>query len=371
MKISISVALVVLLSLSAILLMSCTKDALCGNGKIDAGEDAATCCRDAGCVGGQVCADNACKDPVCSPRQYLDADNHTCVEAPRCGSCGYFDVPSRSCQNFTCCEDAACAQNEQCVNHACKALQCDLCKYAENHTCKTPACCEDSDCDDSDEVTKDSCKSPLTKSAKCVHESQNKCAKDADCKDRDLSTVDYCSTDTPRVCVHDLVTECLDGDGVCPDGCNYRSDEDCEEAKIICKNDNLTCFYDALDDCIEAEVTISSDNSTNDVDMEIKTKITIKRLNSRDECEVALRTQNVDMSFTDDYIAELEDDGLTDAEIQEKEDAAIDKATEVEGYDSACKFDDTDDMVDILNNWEDGDYSIKDFEDYCTGDYFN
>ena len=96
--------------------------------------------------------------------------------------------------------------------------------------------------------------------------------------------------------------------------------------------------------------------------------------NDDEECEVFFRTEDIDLDFTDDYKEELQDDpyNYTVSEVNELEDTAQDEAEELEGYEWRCYFEDSDDLIDILNDWEDGDYAISDFDGYdCEGDYFN
>jgi hypothetical protein len=171
--------------------------------------------------------------------------------------------------------------------------------------------------------------------------------------------------------VHDAITTCKDNDGICPSTCNYKNDDDCPDETKDCKED-LSCFSDALGDCLLATGTLAADNSTSDVEMEITTSMEIRGDTSNDRCKVRFKTEDVKMSFTDDHRAELEDDGYTDDEIDNMEDDAQDVASDVEGNTWTCNFEDTDDLVDILNDWDDGDYDIGDFEDFdCTGDYFS
>jgi hypothetical protein len=241
----------------------------------------------------------------------------------------------------------------------------------ENHVCKTPACCTDADCDDQTEGTTDVCKFPSTKTAKCTHTILNACTLSSDCDDDDDTTKDSCSSRTPRTCIHDLITKCTDNDNFCPPDCTYTDDDDCSRV-TTCDADDLDCFLEELTDCDEASLLLTVDNNTANIDMEITTKIVIAGETTHHECEVSFTTKNIDLAFTNHYKNELADDDYTDDEIDELESVAQDTASEVEGYDWKCTFDDTDDLANILNDWDDGDYSLQDFNDAdCEGDYFD
>ena len=352
MKISKFLLLIVF---SAILITACTKEPVCGNSELEEGETPATCCLDAGCIGDQVCVNNTCKEPECGECQYVDSEKHVCVD-------------------YDCCDDSECSDDEECSDHECEKIICGSCEFIEDHKCKSLACCEDSDCNDYNEKTIDLCKFPGTKSAECTHEVADECSSDEDCDDNNNSTADSCSFGTPRVCRNIVITTCRDGDGFCPEDCNYKDDDDCEIEKIECDDDDIDCFNDALDDCLIAELewTVESNNDT--VDMEITTFMSIEGENNDNECEVFFKTKKVELEFTSDYIDELQGNSYnyTEEEVEDLESEAQDDADDVEGYDWTCYFDDCDDLISLLHSWEIGDYDITDFESYdCEGDYFD
>ncbi|MFH1063861.1 MAG: hypothetical protein V1729_02155 [Candidatus Woesearchaeota archaeon] len=82
-------------------------------------------------------------------------------------------------------------------------------------------CCDDCGCLPGHECYKSS----------CISTAESECKKDADCEDGELSTNDRC-TGVPRTCEHALITICTDGDGYCPGGCIFASDDDCDEPAV-------------------------------------------------------------------------------------------------------------------------------------------
>ena len=201
---------------------------VCGNGELEKGETIETCCLDAGCLGEQICRDNACIEPTCGICQYLE--NHRCL-------------------SYECCDDNSCASTEICQDNNCIELSCDDCQYASNHICNDYVCCNDIDCDDNNTDTDDACLNPSTPSASCSN-IFNECETDADCNDNDVSTKDACSG-APKQCSNTKITECISGDIYCPIGCTSQQDNDCV----------------VPDECIEDSDCDDSDNNTFDICM--------------------------------------------------------------------------------------------------------
>ncbi len=62
----------------------------------------------------------------------------------------------------------------------------------------------------------------------CAPAEKDKCRKDAECDDNDASTRDTCEGN-PKTCQNTPITECIYGDGYCPEGCTFEEDDDCEQ----------------------------------------------------------------------------------------------------------------------------------------------
>lgn len=180
---------------------------VCGNGEVEEGEDSQSCCADAGCIGDQVCTPEGCEDPICGECEYLE--NHRCIR-------------------HECCRDSDCVEGEKCELNECVAIECGECEYLEGRFCKPYECCEDTDCDDGRDDTIDRCEDSGTLNSSCAYESENPCETDADCDDGDEATKDVCEG-VPKSCTNTVVVDCISEDGLCPEGCSYGMDTDCEE----------------------------------------------------------------------------------------------------------------------------------------------
>ncbi len=191
---------------------------VCGNGIKEEGETILTCCEDAGCLGDQTCVNNVCIEPQCGNCQYLE--NH-------------------QCKNYECCNDSDCEEGMICQEHECKEQQGQSTEKTTEQTQECEyACCNDSDCDDNNPLTIDICVDPKTKTALCVNKPFQPCNTNSDCDDDNPKTDDVCKG-TPKRCTHITITECLDNDGYCPTTCDASNDNDCQpEVNDQCSNNN-------------------------------------------------------------------------------------------------------------------------------------
>ena len=135
------------------------------------------------------------------------------------------------------------------------------CSYAVDYDCPEDECLSDLDCDDYNASTRDVCSGrPRACSHEAITRCENgdgycpegcnyendtdceigECETDADCNDGDGSTRDYCSG-TPKVCYHEIARECVDNDDYCPPNCNYRTDNDCVAASGNEERVSVTC----------------------------------------------------------------------------------------------------------------------------------
>ena len=138
----------VLLFLLLFLVGCSSPSTICGDGRLDKGETAETCCIDAGCdEEGKVCELGECVDPSCEECQYLE---------------------DGVCYDYMCCSNEDCLDHEICVDNICEFFSCDEdCEYKGVHGCFSYTCCSDEDCDDGNENTQDTCLNPKTEDAEC------------------------------------------------------------------------------------------------------------------------------------------------------------------------------------------------------------
>jgi len=110
------------------------------------------------------------------------------------------------------------------------------------------ACTSNDECDDSNECTIDICNNPpdgtcsntaVEDNTACIGGiccggtcSVAACSADADCNDANTCTIDTCINQgtCSASCSYTEITQCTDGDGCCPVGCDSTIDSDCPEA---------------------------------------------------------------------------------------------------------------------------------------------
>ncbi len=68
---------------------------------------------------------------------------------------------------------------------------------------------------------------------------KNECVNASECDDLDVTTKDECKG-SPKKCVYTSITECINNDGYCPNGCVFDQDNDCP-AINLCQSD-LECI---------------------------------------------------------------------------------------------------------------------------------
>jgi hypothetical protein len=322
---------------------------VCGNGTIEIGETAETCCVDAGCLGQQTCDGNICLDPIC-------------------GSCQYMEM--HSCIDYECCNDTDCNGTEECIDNKCIIPQdCGECQYLENETCKSYVCCEDEYCSDSNPTTNDICLNPGTLNASCANIEKDPCQTDEDCDDGNASTIDICMGGL--YCSTILVTECKDGDGACPELCDYTDDNDCEKGKVVCTG--INCFIaEAEDDCNPANLTYSFSTIRSGIEYETTAYYELRGMEGND-CLFYTLYLDVDLDYTNDLIQTKLAQNMTIQEIDDEiDDLEDDFEDDYEDKDKLCEYP-IDDLVDVLEDMKDDDYMVPDDEDDdydCVGSFY-
>jgi hypothetical protein len=104
-------------------------------------------------------------------------------------------------------------------------------------------------------------------SVACVHTSYDQCVSTYDCEDGDLCTIDAC-TGIPKDCSRQRIRQCSGGDGCCPEGCTFNVDSDCQIDECLvhtdcddkepgtrdyCEGIPKKCVYEAVTDCVEGD----------------------------------------------------------------------------------------------------------------------
>ena len=191
-----------------------------------------------------------------------------CFTHDDCGACG-------ECVDGTCKQITSCAPNDGCCPAGCDSTADSDCSATcgngvvdDNETCDPPSSCPQ-DCDDGNACTVDTMTgSAANCNAACSHQQITQCTDgdgccpagcnantDSDCSascgngvvegnetcdppsscPQDCDDGNACTVDTMTgsasncnaACSHQQITQCTDGDGCCPAGCNANTDSDC------------------------------------------------------------------------------------------------------------------------------------------------
>lgn len=280
-----------------------------------------------------------------------------------CGECEYQE--GDTCIPYECCEDDDCRYNEYCENHECLRILCGYCQYVENKECKPYTCCEDEDCDDNDVSTKDICLYPKTKRSACSNPSVDECTTNLDCDDKKDSTNDICA-EIPRKCFNVEITNCISGDNYCPSGCTHKNDRDCEIKETDCGSstitfevqenvDNFDCFIEASEICEIAKLEYTTGAEVFGMVSTSTTSMEIKGMDSG-KCIYYQKTNSASVEFSDAFVQQMLDSGLSQEEVNQQEQIANEAVQETVGLERTCKFD-TYDLTFMLNNWKEGTFS--------------
>ncbi|MBT3985755.1 hypothetical protein HOD38_02370 [archaeon] len=168
---------VILLLFILCLLVGCSPSTICGDGRLDKGETAETCCIDAGCdEEGKVCERGECVDPTCGECQYLEDD---------------------VCYDYMCCSNEDCLDHEICVDNVCEFFSCDGdCEYKGVHGCFSYICCSDEDCNYGNTNTEDTCLNPQTEDAECSYIESEDTENTENTEDAEETTTETTTNDT-------------------------------------------------------------------------------------------------------------------------------------------------------------------------------
>ncbi|MBT4277832.1 alpha/beta hydrolase fold domain-containing protein, partial [Candidatus Falkowbacteria bacterium] len=175
--------------------------------------------------------------PVFEPNNWETFNNYRCnnsVNAPvggekQCGDDGCGGVCG-ICTGGTTCVNGFCefacvpdCNGAECGDDGCGG-SCGTCSGSENccsGSCQVPTCSNNSECNDSDSCTTDTCNNPGSCSASCSNAQ---------------------------------VTNCQDGDGCCPGGCDSGNDNDCAPAPLgPCEGDSNIIYGGETYDLVEID----------------------------------------------------------------------------------------------------------------------
>ncbi len=262
------------------------------------------------------------------------------------------------------------------------------CRVSEDCT-KICAGCKDGTqiCEQSDEKCMDCFMDTQCKSGyKCRYNTcvAWECDENIDCNDNDASTKDIC---TDFKCSNTEITECVDNDLYCPEGCDTDTDNDCTdkcggqvtdcETSVLSQETignvpNHDCFIDKAKDCCPAKLVTETEINFFGMFVYSKTYREINGLEN-ESCVLYQRTDNTSYRYSEETRQQMLDSGMTEEQIDEQLAQQNQQAQEmIIGKDSTCRYP-IDDLVNILEEEKQGRFSgsTEDVEKYqCTGSMY-
>lgn len=133
---------------------------------------------------------------------------------------------------------------------------------------------------------------------------------------------------------------------------------------------NLDCLIEASKDCSPAKVTHITTVDLFGMRQTTTSFLEIKGLETG-KCIFYIRTENVDIEFSNELVQQMLSGGATQEEITQQEQEANAQADITEGLDGTCKFN-TDDLTAMLNRWKIDAFSTEDWAvAECEGEMFS
>ncbi len=233
----------------------------CGNGRLDSGEvcdpfiiSGEGACPESCAAGATACGgfELVGDEDACTARcewrevtECVDGDG-CCAEgcdAQSDGDCsatcgdGVVD-PGETCDgNCPTCDASACNAGGSTGSAATCSLECLSAPVSE--CIDGDGCCPDGCSESNDDDCRDSCGDGVLVAGETC---DGDCPES--CDDGDACTVDRLSGEKNLcnvVCVFDPVSQCVDGDGCCPSGCDHDSDDDCACVPRTCSQAGAAC----------------------------------------------------------------------------------------------------------------------------------
>lgn len=131
---------------------------------------------------------------------------------------------------------------------------------------------------------------------------------------------------------------------------------------------DFDCFIAAAASCEPASVTWAYDL---DFFGAITSTILYQEIKGfdGDRCVYYQRTDSVEVSYSDEMVQQMIDNGLTEEQIEEQRSLA-EEAAQQAGYDDTCLIS-TNDLVALLTRWQQGTFSTEDYDTAeCSGKVF-
>ncbi len=132
---------------------------------------------------------------------------------------------------------------------------------------------------------------------------------------------------------------------------------------------DFNCFIEESRDCSPANFThrpsvgIFGINQTTTSYLEIRGE-------EEGRCVLYIRTEEVELEFTEPLVEQMLNSGLTEEQVEQQEQESREQAKMSEGREGLCRFE-TEDITSMLTRWKDGNFSTEDYEvAECEGSMF-
>jgi hypothetical protein len=211
------------------------------------------------------------------------------------------------------------------------------------------------------------------------------CDSNIDCNDNDVSTKDMCNN---FKCSHSRITQCIDNDLYCPDGCDSDTDNDCSdkcgdrtidcglailsaESRADGNLPNFDCFINNARKCCPAKIIVETKLNLFGMIAHTITYREIKGLTD-ERCLFYQRTDDIYYNYSKDVKQQMLDRGMTEEQIVQQLAEQNQEAQDFVGKDSTCKYP-IEVLVNKLEEEKQGKFSgsTEDYEEYqCTGSLY-
>ena len=132
---------------------------------------------------------------------------------------------------------------------------------------------------------------------------------------------------------------------------------------------DMDCFIDAAKNCQKAKIIFTSKINLFGIEQTTSSYYEIKGMQS-DKCLFYLRTESVDLQFSDALIQQMKNGGASQVEIDKQLQESQNSAKLLEGRDGICNIE-TQKLATLLSKWKQGSFSTEDFKNVdCNGKYF-
>ena len=133
---------------------------------------------------------------------------------------------------------------------------------------------------------------------------------------------------------------------------------------ILCGTD-FDCFIEAVENGNSAETLYVSTIDIIGIIQTTATRMENRELGVSGNYEYYQKTESAIVEYSEELKQQLLDSGLTQEEINQQEQQTNEQVQVIVGIEATCKYNNPFDLVVVLNDWAQGNYSTNDF-DFCA-----